>query len=235
MSIETDARIAETLDRLLARLDALERKVDQLAARTLSEDAVGVLDTFAGRVPTIADAAGSGAAYAWQQAEAAGIDPIAAGMATVGLVTTLGKPAHIEAAGRLAEKAMGQTELVEKALDAAPRLGKALDRLDLLEKVLDASGDVDPAALETVVRQGGKMLGRIAKILSSPEFQRLVDTADASTFDVATQATGALVATRANPPQPVGPFGALKAMNDPDVRKAVGFTLAVAKRFGQTL
>ncbi len=215
MSIETDARIAETLERLLARLDALEQKVDQLAARSLSEDAVGALDTFAGRVPTIADAAGSGAAYAWRQAEAAGIDPIAAGLATVELATILGKPANIEAAGRLAEKAMGQAAL--------------------LEEVLDASADVDPVALATVVRSGGKMLGRLAKILSSPEFQRLVDTADASTFDVASSATGALVAVRASPAQPVGPFGALKAMNDPDVRKAVGFTLAVAKRFGQTL
>ena len=48
-------------------------------------------------------------------------------------------------------------------------------------------------------------------------------------------ATTALTETKAAGWQPKGPIGALLAIGDPEVQKAVGFTLAIAKRFGAAL
>lgn len=252
MSNATDPT-AEALARILDRLDAIEAKVGGTSG--LTPAAVTLLNTLADRLPTLTDAAGASAAFAWKTAEANGVDPLAAGLTAAHLAATLARPEHLAAAGRLTEKALQHTNIAERAIDAAPTLAKVLDRLDVVERAtaqlpllakaldraplaeatLDAAADIDPAALRAVLGQGGKMLGKLAKILSAPEFQRLIDAADATTFGVAAEATTALVETRGAAPQPVGAFGALKAMGDPDVQKAVGFTLAVAKRFGQSL
>ena len=45
----------------------------------------------------------------------------------------------------------------------------------------------------------------------------------------------ALVEVRREGAAPVGPFGALTALLDGDVQRAVGFSLAVARRLGQLL
>ncbi len=210
MTTEAEARIAETLERVLARLDELDRKVGTLSG--LNADTSQALDAVAGRIPAVVDAAGTAAAFAWAEADKRGIDPIATGL---------------------------------KALDALPHLVGLLDRVDLLEKavaradlaaaVLDASAGVDPAVVTDVLQKSAPLLPKLARLLSRPELVALLDAVDGATLGVAAQATSALVESRAAPVAPVGPFGALMAMGQPDVQRAVGFALAVARKFGQRL
>jgi uncharacterized protein YjgD (DUF1641 family) len=185
--MSSEDRIAEALDRLSSRIEALEARLD--AVSNLDGGAVDAINTFASKVPVLADAAGTTATWAWEQASSRGIDPIASGLVLA--------------------------ELGEKALGAA--------------------GELDPKELDVVLRQSAKMLGKLAKLLSTPELEKLLDAVDGATLAVAGHATTALVESKNAAIQPVGPMGAFLAMSDPDVKKAVGFGLAVAKRFGKVL
>jgi uncharacterized protein YjgD (DUF1641 family) len=229
--MSTDADLAGVLSRLEQRLERLEAKVDQsLVQGRLAEPEVqrglgelldrldratamvDALGTLSEKMPTLADAAASGAGWAWAHAEAAGIDPISTGRRAAALSLELAHPDNLD--------------LVERLLK---RKG------DLLT-LLDAAEAVDPAHLKVIARQGAALTPKLVKLLERPELARLLDAgADASTLSTAELATTALVATRAESPAPVGMFGALGKMGDADVQRAVGFTLALAKRFGQLL
>jgi uncharacterized protein YjgD (DUF1641 family) len=210
MTTESDTRIADALDRVLSRLDALERKVDGLTG--LTPDAATALNALAGRLPAVMDAAGTTAQFAWDEAEKRGIHPVEAGL---------------------------------RAADALPHLVRLLDRVDLLEKavdradlagaVLDASAAVDPALVTEVVQKAAPLLSKLSRVLSRPELGALLDAVDGATLGVAAQATSALVEGRAAPSTPVGPIKAFFALGEPDVQRAVGFALAVARKFGQRL
>lgn len=216
----------EALERISARLDALERKIDALSpsaggsvleARLADridriETMVDTFGTLAERLPIAADAAASGASWAWSQAEGRGIDPIAAGLKAADLGMTLAMPENFA----LAERLLATRATLKLALDA-------LDR-------------IDPADLEVVVTQGAALTHTLATVLRTPELGRLLQAgADPGALGTAEAATTALVETRKLPSEPVGLFGALKKMGDPDVQRAVGFSLALAKRFGQLL
>lgn len=214
-----DTDLAAALDRLNTRLDALERKVDALSAFAALTDRmdkleamVDALGTFAQRVPVIADAAGTGATWAWQQAEARGIDPIAAGRRAAELGAELAKPESLAIAERL------------------------LAKRRLLERTLDAVDGVAEDDLVAVATDGAKLAGKLAAFLRTPELARLLDASgDPKALATAEAATTALVETRKAAIEPVGPIGAFMKLGDPDVKKAVGFSLALAKRFGQVL
>jgi hypothetical protein len=222
----------EALERIAARLDALERKIDAmghnggsgsaLSASTLEgrlaaridriETLVDTFGTFAERLPVVADAAATGASWAWSQAEQRGVDPIATGQRAAALGLTLAHPDNLA--------------LAERLLASKANLVLALDALDA----------IDPADVEIVVKQGSSLTKTLAAVLRAPELARLLQAgADPGALGTAEAATTALVETRKQPVEPVGLFGALKKMGDPDVQRAVGFTLALAKRFGQLL
>ncbi len=210
MTTESETRIVDALDRVLARLDALERRIDGLGA--LTPEAAAALNQVAGRIPTVVEAAGSVAAFAWREAEKRDIDPV-------------------------------QTAL--RATDALPHLVKLLDRVDLLEKavartdladaLLDASATIDPATLSDVLKRSAPLLARFSRLLARPELPALLDAVDGATLGIAAQATSALVEGRSTPATPVGPIKALFSLNEPDVQRALGFALAVARKFGQRL
>ncbi len=141
-----DPEVRAGLARVLERLDRIEAIVETFGR-------------FAETVPTIADAAGTTATWAWEQAEKAGVDPIVSGQRTAKLLLELGRP----------------------------------EVLDLLERMLARRGQIE-RALDLLDEQAS---------------------------------AGAL--------EPVGPWAAFGRMRDPDVKRAVGFALAFAKRLGQTL
>lgn len=225
----TSTDTAAALDRLTARLDAIEAKLDRLGGGGLAvagdpadpaiaqrmarlEAAIDAFGTFATRLPTIADAAATGATWAWNQAEQRGVDPIGAASSAGELALQLGRPENLALAHKL---------LAQRAT---------------LEVLLRAADQVDPADLETVATRGAALTRTLAAMMRSPELARVLELgADPAALGTARQATTALVEARKAPIEPVGPFGALFKLGDVDVKRAIGFTLALAKRFGQLL
>lgn len=214
-----DTDLAASLERLNARLDALEHRLEGVAALGRLADRlerieamVDAFGTLAERLPVVADAAGTTATWAWQQAEARGIDPIETGRRAADLGAALARPEGLA----LAERLLAKQALLEKTLDA-----------------LDAVPQDD---LLAVAQHGAALTGKLAALLRAPELARLLDAGgNPSALATAEAATTALVEARAAKIEPVGPFGALRALGDPDVQRAVGFSLALAKRFGQVL
>lgn len=204
----SEATTEELLTRVLERLDRLEARLDALRPAT------DLLNTAAAKAPVMIDAAGSTASWAWRQAEAQGIDPIASGQAAAEVAIEAGRPESIATLKRLLAK--------------QATLNKALDVADKLE----ADGTLD-----ALVEHGAEVAPQLAKLVKNPSYKRLVEQALGSTqaIDVAGEATNALVETRKGGFKPLGLFGQLGMMMDADVQKAIGFTLAIAKRFGQRI
>lgn len=230
MSTDTDptGQILAALERLSARLDALEAKVDALGAPASApsgagldrlasrldriEAAIDLVGHVAERMPVFTEAAGDLATWAYEQAVEAGVDPVQAG---------------IDGA-RIA--------LLERLLadDTFALLGQLLDRSDRLEILLSAVDAVPADDLRVLAEQGAAMTSKLAVLMQTPELARLLDTGPQA-VGLAERASTALVETRGIGADPVGPFAAFMALNDPDVKRAVGFGLAVAKRFGAKL
>ncbi len=116
--------------------------------------------------------------------------------------------------------------LTEKALsrEQVARLSRLLDKGPLL----DVATTVDPADLAVLTAE----LPRIARLLRSPAARALLDNLDEGAMRLAGTA---LAATKDLTVEPTGAFGALRALGDSNVRKAVGFALGVARRFGAAL
>jgi len=201
----SDAQLAQTLEKLLARIDQLEAKVDDLS------NSLTAIKTFSSKAGLLADAAGDSAAHFYNDAASRGIDPIARAQAGMALAEKLSAPENMAIVDTLLEKT---------------------DHLDVALKALDS---IDKDDLETLATQGAGTVATLAKLMKSAEFGQLMDSADPTALGVAGSAGTALVETRTAGVESVGPFGAFMKMRDPDVQRAVGFTLAVAKRFGQKL
>ena len=107
---------------------------------------------------------------------------------------------------------------LERLLDALPALAHAAG----LAK--DAPGFV-AAALDSV----DGVMGRVVDAGIDPH------QVGAAALDVSAAVARALVETRAAKPAPVGAFGALSALSDPEVQAALGFLVTFARRFGAHL
>lgn len=218
---------SEILAKILERLEALETKVDAMHAGYA---------TIVERGPAIAEAAGSTAQFAWDQAIANGIDPIHTAEEIVPIAIDAARPETIALLKRLSSR--------------RGDLAFALDQADIAQEELKAAG-VDAA---TMTRRGAKLMGRLAKPEMLDLVEKLVDRVDQlrlaldgadvmvregaldpKTFDLLALTTRAVVEVRREGSESVGMFGALKAMGDPNVQRATGFALKVAARVGQLL
>lgn len=240
MSTDTDSAspVLEALERLSARLDTLEAKLDALGARTPAsegggldrladridriEAAVDLVGHVAERMPVFTEAAGDLASWAYEQAVEAGVDPIQAGIDGARIAMSAARPDKLAMLDRLLSD------------DTFRLLGKLLDHSDRLEVVLSALESVSDEDLRVLTEQGGALTSKLAAVLQAPELARLLETGPEA-VGLAERASTALVETRGVGADPVGPFAAFMALNDPDVKRAVGFGLAVAKRFGAKL
>lgn len=133
---------------------------------------------------------------------------------------------------------------LETAAAAAPAaLGAAVDTLDSLAARVQASGiDVDERL---------RILLRAVERLTSPEAIATLEAAfdqmhglrgllgsgvlDPGPVAIVAKAGQALAASATRAPERAGMFGALRALREPDVQRALGFLLDVARRFGATL
>lgn len=204
----SEATTEELLIRVLERMERLEARLDGV------HRAVQLLETVSEKAPVMIEAVATTSTWAWDQAEAAGIDPIAAGQRAAGIALQAGKPDSLAT--------------VERLLAKQATLHKTLDAVEKLE----ADGTLD-----ALVAHGTALAPKLAKLVQSPSYTRLMDHAlgDAAALDVADAATTAMIETRQAGFKPLGVFGQLGMLMDADVQKALGFGLAIAKRLGQKL
>lgn len=212
--------ILAALERLERRLDRIEQRLDQVT--DLAHRAPPL-------VATVADTFDSAAARAADR----GVDIDARLRAALALVERLTAPETMA--------------LVERALDAAEAApGMAATVADTFDSLVARAGD---AGID--VEERLRVLAAVAERLTSPTalaavrevldridvVQRLLESGVLAEAPVAVVERAALsmAETCAEHPSPVGPFGALRAMGDPGVQRAIGFALRFAKRFGETL
>lgn len=91
--------------------------------------------------------------------------------------------------------------------------------------------------LETLVQQGVFALKQMTELLSSSEFRALMESGvlSPSTLKIVSQAGEALNASQKEEAAKVGLFGAMRALKDPDRKRAMGFLLSFMKNFGKNL
>jgi uncharacterized protein YjgD (DUF1641 family) len=126
---------------------------------------------------------------------------------------------HAATASRLADKAMAPAAVgvVEKVLDRAGSAGVVVDKA------------TSPAALAVAER--------LLSMLGEAELTALLDAGlDRRTLGLLAATAKAAAETRGGgSPEPLGPFGTLRALSDPDVMRASGFLFAFARAFGRSL
>lgn len=226
----TDPAVLEAVGRLVERLDTVEQSVE-LAAQAPALVA-GVTDTVDGVMAGLAEQ---------------GVDVHARLAAGLKAAEALTRPETLAALEKLA----ASTDKLEQALDlaeAAPHVVAGLtdtldgvvaryaargvdldERLTMLLRAAENLTDPTLLTLLTTITDRGEQLSRMVQVLiESGVF-------DADAVDVVGAAGVAMVETRMAGAQPMGAFGALRAMGDPDVQRAVGFGLEFARRFGTML
>jgi uncharacterized protein YjgD (DUF1641 family) len=204
----SDASTAELLTQVLERLDRLEQRLDAIQSTTDS------IAPITAKAPVIVEAVASTAQFGFDQAVAAGIDPVKASVSGLELAAMAGQEESLATIRRLLEK---------QAL-----LHRTLDMVDQLES---------DGSLTILLDKGGAMAPRVAKLMDTPVFTSLMDQAldEPKTLETANKAATALVETERSGWKPASLFAPLTALMDADIQKVVGFSLAVAKRLGQKL
>ena len=254
MSDETHDRILAALERLEGRLDTLEKKVDGLSGgapastnaldQALAEPEIAdglarivrridalervavTLETLVQRAPILIEGGAIVADRFMADAAAQGVDVFARGEQGIGLLEKATRPQTVALAESLLD------DDVVAGLHKLSAKGTQVLTSPALDAVVN-SGLMDPAKLEATIGA----LDRLAAVTATPEFQKLLDSGllDPQVLGVAGSATNALVQVKSGAVEPVGLFGTLGKLGDPDVKKAMGFVFALAKRFGATL
>ncbi|TVQ92403.1 MAG: DUF1641 domain-containing protein [Deltaproteobacteria bacterium] len=275
----SDGAVIEALNKVLGRLEALERKVDQLSGgasasgsplqarladpqiaaslgRILDridalESATRTIESVAQRAPVLIDGGAETLDAFMMQAEAQGVDVFDRGFRGLDVLEKASRPENLElvselldhaeavrfaaSAGSKAVQQLGESASLEHVSDKLGQLagqgGKVLAS-PVIDKLLEGPL-LDPDKLDKVV----DALQRLTEVAATPAFQQLLDSGllDGAALGTAGTAGTALVQTRAEGFEPVGLFGTLGRLGDPDVQKAMGFTFAVLKRFGAGL
>jgi hypothetical protein len=182
------------------------------------------------------------------EARLAQLDPLLD--AAPGLIATLGD-SFDEAAAELDlhERVRAGLGLLERATrpETLAQLEAALDLLDALPGTIAVLGDtVDELAREAAARglpvdrlvpELGRALEATLRLLTNAQIQRLLESdrllpSAVEALDAAARAMA--VAQEAASPR-LGLFGALRAAREPEVQRALGFAIDVARRFGANL
>lgn len=200
---------AEALNRLLDRLDTIEDAVDQLDAMMTQGPAMLAM------VTDMAD-------DVYREADAAGVDLDERLRLTLQLAERLTAPRTVEVLSQLMDRMDDLEQLIELGEQAPGFIAMMVDTFDSLQQRAAEAGH-DP---ERLVRRS---LAATAGLLES-------GVLDPEAIDIVGKAGDALVDCRCQDETPeVGLFGLLRAMRDPDTRRALGFLTAFGKRFGQEL
>lgn len=155
-----DGATESLLAQIVARLEAIEAKLDR-ARPDKAEALVESFGTLAERLPVLADAAGGVAGWVWEQAEARGVDPLAAAVTAAELGLDAARPQRL-AIARAALDALDGLDPQE--VGAALRTAVALLELPELRSALEATATT--TALEAVSREARQPRGLWALVTS---------------------------------------------------------------------
>lgn len=223
--MDPDAALVAALDRIAERLDRIEARLAPLetAARGGVAAAGIATDSFD------------------RLAAEVGEEEVDARLrAARDTLVKLSEPATLQALRELAEFAPRLVTLVREAPGALAMLVDTLD--GYAARAQDRGIDLD---------QRGRVLLDALERLTSPSALATLDAVftridtiehllrsrvlDPHSVDVVSQAADALTASRGQPVPPVGFFGLLGAMGEPEVQRAAGFAIQFARAFGQRL
>lgn len=134
-------------------------------------------------------------------------------------------------------------ELVDALPDLAPVVRLATTFEATVAMLFDMFDDHVAAWAEEGIDAEARVLaaGHLLRRLTDPElYQHIEVLLDAAPGLMAATRTGELFGhavddVQASPPAPVGPAGMVRALFDPQVQRAVGFALAVARQIGTRL
>lgn len=247
-------RTVALLERILSRLDHLEARMDRMAmakgvapnpiADRLSQpgtaEAIGrILDrvelvadglALAEGVPGLVAMGADLADEAARTAQRQGIDIDARARGLGGLLARLSDPAVTSALNTT----LDMLPKVTPHIEAAPGLAAmAMDMLDDWVRGAIAKG-INP---ETLLHNSLTAVSRLGALLDSEEFACLMNSGmlDPQALVVIGQAAQALSRSQITQPvtaKPIGLFGLLKTLKDPEIQKALHFTLGFARQFG---
>lgn len=207
----------ERIERRLARLESSAARVDAAAAGAPALVAT-VADTFDG----IARRAGE-----------AGIDVDERARAALHLLERLTAP---EVAGPLAQL-LAHADVLRSAvalLQQAPALlATAADAADGLAARLGEQG----VSVDERGRALLSLLERVSRAEAVASVHGLLDSGllAPGAISVLSNLAQALPSDASHAPQPVGAWGAYRALREPEVQRALGFLLGIARRLGASL
>jgi len=206
----TSEKTLNTLNRLLDRLDTIEATVERLE-QTIQ------------RVPGMLAMAGDMADEAYAKAQHRGVE----------IEDRLKTATHI--AERLTSPEM--TKRMDQFITFSEQLpGLIAMGMDVLDDGYRSACErgID---IETLSKQGLYVLKQLTELLQSHEFKALMNSGvlEPETLKIIAYAGDAMVESQQQTSKSVGLFGLFREMRDPDTKRALGFLMEFAKRFGQQL
>ena len=212
---------AQALNRLLDRLDTIEEAVDKLDAMMTQGPAMLAMMT------DMAD-------DVYREAEASGVDLDERLRLTLQLAERLTAPRTVEVLSQLMERKDDLEQLVALGEQAPGFMAMMVDMFDDVYRQTEEAG----YDLHKVIHEGPEAFIRINEFAASESFKKLLDSGvlDPEAIDIVGKVGDALVDCSCQDDMPeVGLFGLLRAIRDPDTRRALGFLTEFGRRFGQEL
>jgi uncharacterized protein YjgD (DUF1641 family) len=222
----SDHDSGDSTERILARLEAIESKVDRLSSLRRLEAAA----TQAQEVPHLAAMTGD-IFDAWMKKRIEeGLDPQAALDGLGALAKVLARPEVLRALTSLSERL---PEVARLAEDAPKLVAAAMDAFDELAARAAKQGLEPDEVLKSFLTVGV----RVTEVLDSPQFKALLasDVLAPSTLDVVGRAGRALTEQSSEACGTTGIVGTLSAVRDEDIQRALYFAVGFARRFGRKM
>lgn len=131
-------------------------------------------------------------------------------------------------------RTMGSLRNVVDLAENAP--GLVATFVDVVDEAMAEAG-AQGLELAQVVDNARRLLLGLLRLTTSPELRALLDSGmlDPRALESLGQVASALVRARQGAAAPVGMLGALRALGNPDVQRALGLVLQVAANFGRAL
>ena len=206
-------RLVNAITRLLEQPEALE------LLASAAEQGPGMLATLADTLDEMA-----------MNAHQAGLDVEALLQNSLTIAARLQNPRMAAALDKL----LSQVEAVELLASAAEQgPGMAAMVADSVDDFVRTS-DID---FDLLLDKGLGALLRTINLVESPQFDALLNSGvlDPAAIEVVGKVGKALADSSTQEIQPMGPMAMLKALNDPDVQRGLGFLVSVGRNFGQEL
>ncbi len=225
LTLTTDAAVQppEALDGLVARLERVTRSMEAITA-------------LADRLPPVAAIAADVADEAVARGQAAGIDVDQRLHDALGLLERLTAPDTMRVLGALLDR-LPQLEQALKLADQLPGMvAIGVDAADELVRDLAAKGvDVERGALNGAgaALRFGALMGPAE--VDSIEAMLKSGVLDPQVVGLVGRMGESFARAASAPPPPVGLGGLLRALGNPDVKRALGLLLHFAEEFGRQL